>query len=247
MKTVLRTFLLGLFIPLLAQETILNLKSNSFEIKGGMINNLYKQDISQFKNFINILNLDVFEYYDIKNKFETDLKRKNYLESEDYKTKYTELERLKSKMISTVYYLDFEPDYYERNNLIKYDINSKTFSVSNEVYLSSFYNKLGYIQLDQILFKCPDGFTVNTRNISYECDDLVEEKISFKINNESLAIKIEENSSNLRLLFVVSFTGTSPLRGKILELTSTDHYLMTDVRKVIIYNSKTNEIYFTYE
>jgi hypothetical protein len=247
MRTILGTLLIGLFIPLNAQETILNLKSNSSEIKGGMINNFYKQDLSQFKNFISALNLDVFEYYDIKSKFETDLKRKVYSESDDYKTKYTELERLKSKMITTVYYLDFEPDYYERNNLIKYDTNTENFSVSNEIYLSSFYNKLGFIQFDQILFKCPAGFTVNTRNISYECDDLVEEKISFKIDNESLALKIEENRTNLRFLFVFSFTGTSPFQGKILDLTSTDYYLMTNVRKVIVYNSKTNEIYYTYE
>lgn len=240
MRTILGTLLIGLFIPINGQETILNIKSNSSEINGRMSNSFYKQDLSQLKNFISTLNSDVFEYYDIKSKFETDLKRKVYSETEDYKTKYTELERLKSKMISTIYYLDFEPDYFERNNLIK------TFSVSNEIYLSSFYNKTGYIQFDQILFKCPADFTVNTRNISHECDDFIEERISFKIDNESLALKIEENRTSLRLLFVFSFTGTSPFQGKILDLKSTDYYLMTDLRKVIVYNSKTNEIYFTF-
>ena len=247
MKTVLRIFVLGLFIPLNAQETILVIKSNSSEINGRMVNSLYKLDLPQFKNFVNILNSDVYEYYGIKSKFDTDVKRKDYSESEDYKAKYTELEGLKSKMFSTVYYLDFEPDNYERNNLIKYDKNTKTFSVSNEIYLSSFYNKLGYIQFDQILIKCPAGFTVKTRNISYECDDLVGETISFIIDNQSLALKIEENKVNLRLLFVFSITGTSALQGKILELTPTDYYLITDLRKVILYNSKTNEIYFIYE
>jgi hypothetical protein len=246
MRTILGTLLIGLLIPINGQETILNIKSNSSEINGRMSNSFYKQDLSQLKSFISTLNSDVFEYYGIKSKFETDLKRKVYSESEDYKTKYTELERLKSKMISTIYYLDFEPDYYERNNLIKYDKNTKTFFVSNEIYLSLFYNKTGYIQFDQILLKCLADFTVNTRNISHECDDFIEERISFKIDNESLALKIEENRTSLRLLFLFSFTGTSPLQGKIMDLTPTDYYLLTDVRKVVVYNSKTNEIYFTY-
>ena len=77
--------------------------------------------------------------------------------------------------------------------------------------------------------------------------DVVEETISFKINDEVLASKIEENKNSLRLLFVFNITGTTPVQGKTSELTSADYHLMTDLRNVIAYNSKTNEIYSTYK
>ena len=248
MKTILTVLFSGLFIVLNTQETVLNIKSTSSEIMGRMSNNCYHQDISQFKNFVSILNLDVFDYHDIKNQYDTDSKRKAYMESEDYKTKYSELKKLKSEMISATWYLDFEPDYYhERSSLIKYNPDNKNFSVTNELDFKLFYDEPGYIQFDQILIKCPAGITINKRNVIDACADLVEETISFKIENEFLASKIEENRTYLRLLFVFNFTGTNSIQAKKSDLTPADHYLITDIRKVVVYNSKTNEVYSTYD
>ena len=99
MKTILTALLSGLFISLNAQEADLSIKSKSSEIIGKISYGFYIQDLTQLKKLINILNSDVFEYYDIKNKYETDIKKKNYMESDDYKSKYSELMELKSKLI----------------------------------------------------------------------------------------------------------------------------------------------------
>jgi hypothetical protein len=248
MRTILLKILPGVLIFLTPQETILNIKTNSSEIKGKMSNSVYQQDRLQLENLISILNLDVFEYYHLKNQYNTDSKKEAYLGSEDYKTKYSELKELKSKIISTTYYLDFEPDYQaERSILIKYDPVIKNLSVSNDLSYSLFYNEAEYIQLDQFLFKCPAEMTISKKNINYLCVDVVEETISFKINDAALASRIEENKYNLRLLFVFKITGTFPVQGKVSDLTSTGYHLMTDLRIVIAYNSNTNEIYSTYE
>lgn len=247
MKTILMVLLSGLFISLQAQETILSIKSNSSEITGKISDGFYKQDTSQFKNITSILNSDVFEYYDIKNKYETDLKRKDFMETDDYKLKYSELMVLKSQLILKSFYLDFTPEYYETDNLIKYSTDTRNFSVFNSIEGNSFYNEMGYIQLDRILIKCPVNIQTSTRNVSTNCYDYIEEKISFKIDKDSLALKIRENSGNLRLLFVFSFTGTTPFHNIITDQESFGFHLMTSVHEVIVYNSKTNEIYFTYK
>ena len=248
MSIILLKILPGLLIFLNPQEAIVDIKTNSSEIKGRMSNSIYQQDRSQLEYLVSILNSDVLEYYHLKNQYNTDSKREAFLESEDYKTKYSELKELKSKTISTSYYLDFEHDYKaERSIGIKYDPGTKSLSVSNDLSLSLFYNEPGLLQLDQFLFKCPPGMTISKKNINYACVDVIEETISFKINDEILASKIEENKYNLRLLFVFNITGTTPVQGKTSGLTSADYHLMTDLRKVIAYNSKTNEIYSTYE
>jgi hypothetical protein len=247
MKTILMALLSGLYISINAQETDLSIKSESSEINGKISDGFYKQDQSQLKNLISILNSDVFEYYDIKSKYETDLKRKDYMESDDYKLKYSKLEELKSQLTLNTFYLDFAPEYYETDNLVKSSSDAKNFSVFNSIEGDSFYNEMGYIQLDRILFKCPSGIITSTRNVNNVCYAFIEETISFKIDNDTLALKIRENSGNLRLLFIFSFTGISAFRNIIPDKESFSYHLMTSMREVIVYNSKTNEIYFTFK
>jgi len=213
MKLVLMVFLSGLFISLSAQETVLSIKSISYEINGRLSDGFYKQDTLQYKNFISILNST----------------------------------ELKSQMVSKTYYLDFEPEYYETDNLIKYNTNTRNFSVLNEIEGSSFYNKPGYIQFDRILLPYPTGILTTSRNVNYMCNAFIEEAISFKIENDSLALKIKRNSGNLKLLFVFSFTGTNPYQSSSTERKSDGYFLLTSVPKVFLYNSKTNEIYCIYK
>jgi hypothetical protein len=248
MKSIFMTLMPGFFIFLNPQETILSIKTNSSEIKGKSSENIYQQDRLQLENLISILNSDVLEYYKLKNLYDTDSKRKAYIESEDYKSKYLKLTELRNQMISATYYLDFKPDYQSESSIgIKYNPDTRSFSVSNAVSLSSFYNEPDYIQFDQVLFKCPAGITINKRNTNYVCVPMIEEIISFKIDNDVLVSKIEENKNYLSLLFVFNITGAISTQGKTLNLISSDYSLMTNLRKVVVYNSNTNEIYSTFK
>jgi len=248
MKTIFLTLLSGIFVLLDPQETISVIKENSSGIKGRMSNSIYQQEREQLGNIISILNLDVFEYNNLKNQYNTDLKREAYMESEDYKTRYSKIKEIRDQMISGTYHLDFEPDYQaERSIGVKYDQDIRSISVSNDVSLSIFYDRPGYIQFDQLLFECPPGMTVTKRNVNYACVDVIEETISFEINNDSLVPEIEENKKYLRLVFVFSVTGTIPTQGKTSNLISSDYSIMTDLQKVVVYNSSTNEIYSVYK
>jgi len=238
----------GLFASLNPQETLLSFKTNSSEIKGRMVNSIYQQEMVQSEKIVSIFKLDVLGYYDLKNQYNTDSKRTVYKESEDYKIKYSELKKLRSQMISLTYFLDFEPDYYDEKSIaINYSPDTRSFSVSNNVSFSSFYDENGFIQFDQILFKCPNGIAVTKKNINYACVDVIEETISFEIKNQNLVPKIEENKKLLRLLFVFSFTGTVPLKADTSNLIYSDYCFMTDLKDVVVYNSRTNEIYSSYK
>lgn len=246
-KTILTTLLLGVFFTINAQ-TISEIKNNSEPINGRMSNSFYKQDIPQFKKIRSILKLDVFEYYDLNKQYDSDLKKKVFKDSDEYKQKFTDLEKKKADLKQTTYYLDFEPTYYERNNLIKYDLTSKTFTVKNEIYTDNFYNKPNYLQFDQIIFKAPIGISVERSQFQAGGVDFIRQGIKFKIDNEALALKIEENRSNLRLLFVFKFTDAIPFEGlDFLGRKTTLYALGNMLEKVIVYNSSTGEIYHIYK
>jgi hypothetical protein len=151
-------------------------------------------------------------------------------------------------MISGTYYLDFEPDYQaERSIGLINNPEGKSLSVSNDLSLSIFYNGPEFIQLDQILLKYPAGMTLKKRNVNYACVDVIEETISFEINDDAVVLKIQENKRSLKLLFVFKITGIISTQGKTSNLISSDYSITTDLHKVVAYNSDTNEIYATYK
>ncbi len=246
-KAILTSFLLGVFFSVNAQ-TIFEIKSTAESIDGRMSNSFYKNDIKQFKKIRSILNLDVFEYYDINKLYDSDLKKKVFKDSDEYKTKLADLEKKKTELKQTTYYLDFESTYYERNNLIKYDLTTKTFTVMNEIYTDNFYNKPHYLQFDQIIFKSPSGITIDRNQFQAGGVDFIRQSIKFKIEEESFALKIEENRSNLRLLFVFKFTEAIPFEGLDFFSRKTTLFALANLlEKVIVYNSSTGEIYHTYK
>lgn len=155
---------------------------------------------------------------------------------------------LKNAMLSTTYCLDFQPDYNgERSMAIKYDRNDKIFPISNEVYHDLFFDDPQYIQIDQFLFRCPDGIKVRKKNINYACVDMIAETILFEITDKDLASEIEKNRNDLRLLFVFKITGTTTLPGKTEVTAATDYYLMTSLQKLVVYNHATEKIYSVYK
>jgi hypothetical protein len=161
----------------------------------------------------------------------------------------TKLAGLKPGMDSTLYFLDLEPDFSgERSLPFSYDQSAGTFSVSNEVGYSYYYNELGNIQLDQILFKCPVGITVSNKNINYACVDMVQETITFTVRDAIAGRDIGQNRDNVRLLFIFKFKGIVPLHETSSPvLKAGDYCLITELRKVIVYNSSTGNSWVTYQ
>jgi len=242
MRRLLLTLLITIPLATFGQVTIDELKSNSSPIDGRMSNRFYRQEAPQYREFRSILNLDVFEYYDLKDTYDSELKQKVFKESDEYKAKLTALQKVKSELISKQYYIDLRPA-----NRLEYNLTTKTFAVTNEVYAKSEYKKIGFVQFDEIVLKNPIGLSVSKSRANYGGVDFVIQDILFKIPNESLALKIEENKNSIRFLFVFSFTGTSPFEDNILGMTTfTSYHLMANTKKVIVYNADTNEIYHSF-
>lgn len=207
----------------------------------------YHQEVAQFRNITNILNSDLYGYFGLKDKYNTDQKRKDYQESQDFRVKNSEFEKLRSEALSSTYYLNFQPVYNDVSSIpLKYDPVTRSFSVLNEFDLNNFYDEPGLLQLDRIVFKYPDGIRVKEANVSTVCQALIDETISFEINDQATALKIEENKNDLRLLFLLTFKGTVPLRAGIAELAPADYCLMAELREIVVYNSDNNEIYSRY-
>lgn len=234
---------LSLTTPISAQS-ISDIKSSSTAINGRMSNSYYRHDSQQFKKLRDLLRLNVFDYFGLSEKYDTELKRKVYRESQDYSSKQKDMENKRLNLYKSTFYLDFEPTYYERNNLVQYDLKSQMFTVKNEIYSDYFYNEPNYIQFDQIIIKTPKGITVDRSQINSGGVNFIRQRINFKVEDESLALKIEENRSYLKLLFVFKFTEAKAFQGlNFFGRKITVFALANELSQVIVYNSRTEEIY----
>jgi len=86
MNKLIFTFsLLGVFLSTNAQ-TISEIKSSSEHIDGRMSLSFYNQDSEQLKRIRSILKLNVFDYYELYERYDTDLKKKVFINSDEYRT-----------------------------------------------------------------------------------------------------------------------------------------------------------------
>jgi hypothetical protein len=100
------------------------------------------------------------------------------------------------------------------------------------------------VQFDEFIINTPVGITIKKKNKNIGDVDFVEQEIVFKITDEATALKIEEASINLKILFIFSFKGIIQYQGKdILGNIDNKTAPITTMATVVIYNSQTKEIY----
>ena len=249
MKRLITAFLLLISITSFCQVTIDDIKQNSVQIDGELDANSYVQlndyrmDESQEQEISGILASNVFWYYNLSS-YDSDLKRKVFSESEEYKSKLTELNQIKSDLLKQDYYLELEIADYEKRSF-KYDLNSKTFSFTISSYQSAFYND-SYLQFDNICFRTPTGIFLKNSKFHSGQVDVVKQFISINVADERIALKIEENVDDMRILFLFKFSSAKEFINYPFGpggYGTREYYLLTNLNKAIVYNSRTGEVY----
>lgn len=195
----------------------------------------------QEREISSIVAPNVYWYYDLK-EYDSDLKKKVYSQTDDYKNKLDKLNLIKKDLLNTVYYLDFQIADYERP-YFKYDLNTKSFTFTISTYLNAFYND-NFLQFDQICFSKPEGISVRNKKFHSGSVDVVKQIIDVKIQDDKSALKIEEAGENVRFLFLFKFASGQEFFNDLLGTGYgyREYHLLTNLSKVIVYNFYTGEI-----
>ena len=190
----------------------------------------YEQDRNQYDSILNILKEDVIKYYHLEETFDTELKLKQFKNTEDYKQKLELIRESKKNLYATSFSIDVEAhrDYFGKD--IHYDLFSKSFTITCD---GRIIDSMDILFFDYISFLCPKGYKLN------------EEGMSFTILDEGEAQKIEENRDKLRIKYSFKFIGVNNNLGYYYN-NGEATYLIADVQKVLLYSSETNEEYPIY-
>lgn len=243
-------YLLFLLLPtnLIAQQTFDQITQgcNKFVDKGSYTkeqvaicmdedSNSYELETYQI---INILNTDVFRYYKLK-EYKTDLQKKVFKESPEYKKYETELRHTKDSLKKQRWYYvcDLESNY---------DITRKGFLFSEELYGPEYPNLKGYLSFETLSFDfATKRFPKNKIEVSKRIwpnrvDYSIIQKIILSVPNEKIALEIEKDGKNVGVLFLFQLDSSFDYQG----VFSKESTIKCKIESIYLFNKRTGNLYY---
>lgn len=205
-----------------------------------------KEDGSSFSidynRMVQILKKDVVEYFNLLKKYNSNLKKSVFQKTEEYNNYLKELNVIRSQILNSYFYFII---YIGKNN---YNLENKSFEIETSVYKDWFYNS-SYLQFQDFCILKPNYFNFKDYIHNSESKYLTQ-RILAKVLDEKLALKIDENCENTRLMLVFKLYDVFSRRlfvPKVGMNLIIDNIRTNQVEKALIYNSANYEIYKLYE
>ena len=141
------------------------------------------------KELHSLLKSDVISYFKLDFIYNTELKQKNYLKTDEYMAKHEELNKLRANALSKQYYVRFiGNDAFETNNVIyDYDIKKQGILLKLHTALSFFYSSN---IIEGVLFKYVP--TMLKQRTSFSGENFIDEYLFLPIHEDNGAL-IENN------------------------------------------------------
>lgn len=160
---------------------------------------------------INILNTNVFGYFKL-NGYKTDLQKKVFKESPEYKQYETRLHQTKDSLIKQRWYYICDL----KNN---YDVTRKGFLFSEELYGPNYPNLEGYLSFETLSFDyATKRFPKNKIEVSKRLwpnrvDYSIIQKVILSVPDEKVALEIEQAGKDVGIIFLFQLDSTYDYQG----------------------------------
>lgn len=186
-----------------------------------------------------IYTLDVFEYYQLLDKYDTELKRITYTKTKDYETQLSELKKKKKEISGCWFYYRLEKPFSKDAS----DEGSNDYNIKkNGFIISSKY--ADHLKSDILLFT-REGDIQFRIGVVFKCSSLIADS-RYTTNGESLhglfflsmgqaqGLKIENNREKCDVHFIFKISGSN----------EQDQVLYATTVRVIVAHEDTGEVYY---
>jgi len=210
--------------------------------------------------FESAFNLNVFDYFTLNEKYDSDLKKEFFKKTTEYTTLLDSLKKIKSDFINSIYYeKDFKNpggesfltksiNLRQQGYQVKYDIQKKGFFISIGIVLPytcsrNFCPKI----LNDIEFK---QLTITKKYNLLEGKNCYTQYL-FLPMDESTALEVENNRNQIEILRVFNITGVYIATFSDPDFIADNFGKIGKVQvvkggsmRLLIYNKETEQIYF---
>lgn len=167
------------------------------DIEEGTIERFNEMDGEKYpepiSSFIQILNLDAFNYYEFNKKYTSDLQRETFKKSKEYADYVGYIKQDRDEIIANKYYV-----FYNLRYNYKYDVGKRAFVFKLGLYDWQRTHTSGYVTVGKknISVSFPASRTKLTSRRDYYNELYVEQLITIPFNNDEAAIQIEKEIDN---------------------------------------------------
>lgn len=182
-----------------------------------------------------LLQRDVIGYYGLYNKYDTELKRKVFLESAEGKKMKEAVEIKRKELLEKQYYI-MMPD----ESIKAYDLSTKSFRMEYKVRTWQHVKIPNYINFNSVLLT---GLPVPLKNkqldtwISLADNSNIYYEIDLPVANETLALEIEKNNCALVIVFTIQ-------KGERLQpVFFSEDFIFGKISSVYLINRETMKVY----
>ncbi len=225
--------------PLSQAEVETLFKSSSMSIP---FEKLLKYSEPAYDEMYLIYDLNVFDYYSLNDKYDSDLKKSVYEKTSEYHEQFEELKQKKENMLKTKFYLQQNDKFYG-----DYDINKKGFNINiiYDGYPESAPKSIRMKEKD-MYFK---SLTSKRKTFTIFGAGGIHE-ILFIPMNETNALEIENEKQNISIYYFFTPNGKEEVSYQFICL---DGYSFCNTRKtllkaatvrVVVVNKVTKKIYY---
>jgi hypothetical protein len=192
-------------------------------------------------NMYLIYDLNVFEYYNLGDEYDSDLKKEVFKKTPEYAEKLTELKKMKAEMLKTTYYLEQE------NRFGDYDITKKGFNVSIlfDRYPNGGQKTIRINEKDIYLKSLPS----KRKSFTVFGAAAIDERLFIPMN-ETNALEIENDKENISIYYFFTPNGKEAISYQFIcadgySFCNTKQTLLkADKVRVIVAHKTTGKIYF---
>lgn len=186
--------------------------------------------------FANILNMDVFRVFGLTG-YNTDLKKKMFKESDEYKKYYSALQENKKEITDAKF-------YYLSKFSGNYDLEKKGFPFTFDDYEDQLPNLPNYFVIHDLCFDYATTrfpkHKIEKRRYFGGTDYFVQQKIYLNVPNEKEALKIENAGANKALMIIFKLDSAFPFSAGFYDNT----FLKVKIQSLYIVNTKTEEVLY---
>jgi hypothetical protein len=181
-----------------------------------------------------IIGNNVFMYFGLNKRYDSELKRSVFMDTEEYKSLQAELKQIREFVINSYFYLPLIVNCYE-----KYNTETKSFKYSTSS-LDGFFYSTNYLQFEELCILKPNNFSYEEKKTFGGSNYYISQRYYVPIQNRSSALKIEENCQQTMQMFLFKFDKTVSAKN---ALGFNTIYLLATPNQYLIFNIESDEIY----
>ena len=157
---------------------------------------------------------DVIQYYQLDSKYDSPLKRKMFLQSQEYNTLLSHLEKERKYLLADTFYV------VSSVSKTNYDLKEKAFFFNTSIS-SIVYTTTKFVHLNDV------GIVTSL---------LTNNGIKVEIENENIALEVENNYQDCRLIYIFTFDAGLSIQN--------EDFPIGKLQKLLLVNIKNGKVYY---